>query len=101
MFFSSTRNRAPVKGSRTRKAKSLETAHPTRLLPPVEYTFFELSKSCSEYLDVVAAMLEKLSTIELLRRMTPQKNRTPCWPFLLRCVKLQFQLAARNLVSKP
>jgi hypothetical protein len=40
----------------------------SRERPPVEYTFLELSKSCSEYLDAVVAMLERLSEIQLLRR---------------------------------
>ncbi len=67
MFFSSLESRA---GEEVKDAQGKVIGRQHRLLarPRVEYTFPELSKSCSEYLDAVAAMLERLSKIELLRR---------------------------------
>lgn len=67
MFFSSLESR---KGEEIKDAqgKVIGRRHLLLSRPPVEYAFHELSKSCSEYLDAVVAMLEKLSKIELLRR---------------------------------
>jgi len=67
MFFSSLESRA---GEEVKDAqgKVIRRVHMLRARPPVEYAFRELAKSCSEYLDAVVAMLEKLSRIELLRR---------------------------------
>jgi hypothetical protein len=67
MFFSSLESRA---GEEVKDAqgKIIGIRHVLRERPPVEYTFLELSKSCSEYLDAVVAMLERLSEIQLLRR---------------------------------
>jgi hypothetical protein len=67
MFFSSLESRA---GEEVKDAqgKVIGKQHVLLARPPVEYTFLALSKSCSEYLDAVAAMLERLSKIEILRR---------------------------------
>ena len=67
MFFSSLESRA---GEEVKDAqgKVIQRVHVLRTRPPLEYAFHELAKSCSEYLDAVVAMLEKLSKIELLRR---------------------------------
>lgn len=67
MFFSSLESRA---GEEDKDAQGMVIGrvHVVRALQPVEYVFDELCGSCSEYLDAVVAMLEKLSRIELLRR---------------------------------
>ncbi|MGB9030873.1 MAG: hypothetical protein WCC27_12200 [Acidobacteriaceae bacterium] len=66
MFFSSLESRGgeEVKDAQGKVVKRVLVL---RARPPVEYSFRELSKSCSEYLDAIMAMLEKLSRIELLR----------------------------------
>jgi hypothetical protein len=67
MFFSSLESRT---GEEVKDAQGNAVGRRHLLLarPPVEYTFLDLSKSFSEYLDSVVAMLDKLSRIELLRR---------------------------------
>ena len=67
MFFSSLESRAGEEVKDT-QGKVIGRRHVLRSQPPVEYVFDELSKSCSEYLNAVVALLEKLSKIELLRR---------------------------------
>jgi hypothetical protein len=67
MFFSSLESRLG-EGVKDADGKVVGRRHMLYARPPIEYEFHELSKSCSEYLDVVVAMLEKLSKIELLRR---------------------------------
>lgn len=67
MFFSSLESRA---GEELKDAQGnvIRRVHVLRARPPVEYKFDELFQSCSEYLDSLVSMLEKLSKIELLRR---------------------------------
>jgi hypothetical protein len=67
MFFSSLESRTGEEITDA-QGKVIGRRHVLLARPPVEYAFRELSKSCSEYLDTVVAMLEKLSKIELLRR---------------------------------
>jgi hypothetical protein len=67
MFYSALESRA---GEEVKDAqgKVIGRRHVLLALPLVEYKFHELSKSCSEYLDAVVAMLENFSKIQLLRR---------------------------------
>ena len=67
MFFSSLESRTGEE-IKDAQGKVIGRRHVLLARQPVEYAFRELSKSCSEYLDAVVAMLEKLSKIELLRR---------------------------------
>lgn len=67
MFFSALESRA---GEEITDAKGnvIGKRHGLLVTQPVEYSFRDLYAAFSEYLDAVAAMLRKLSEIEILRR---------------------------------
>jgi hypothetical protein len=67
MFFSALESRA---GDEVKDAqgKVIGRRHVVRASPPVQYRFEDLHAAFSEYLDAVAAMLESLSQLEILRR---------------------------------
>ena len=67
MFFSPLESRV---GEEIRDAQGNVVGRRHMLLtrPPVQYNFQELHEAFSEYLDALAAMLEQLSQVEILRR---------------------------------
>jgi hypothetical protein len=67
MFFSALESRA---GEELRDAQGnvIGRRHVVRARAPVQYRFQDLHAAFSEYLDAVAAMLENLSQLEILRR---------------------------------
>jgi hypothetical protein len=67
MFFSALESRAGEE-LRDSQGKVIGKKHTLLARPPVEYGFPDLLAAFSEYLDAIAAMLERLSQIEILRR---------------------------------